>query len=109
VPLLGQRPQRLGEQLEGVHPHGDLAGAGAEQRAGDADPVADLEQLVLRELGTQLLGLEVELDLPLPSSRCAKPALPCPRSAINRPAIRTVSPGVSVTASPRDTRSPPRG
>ena len=43
VPLLGQRPQRLGQEAHVLHGHRELAGAGAEQLAGDADEVADVQ------------------------------------------------------------------
>ena len=44
VPLVGQRAQRLGEQLEAVDLHRQLAGAGRHHRAVDADPVAAVER-----------------------------------------------------------------
>ena len=64
VPLLGQRPQRLGEHREALDPHRDLAGPGAEHRALDADPIADVEQLVALERPLEPVGAKVELELP---------------------------------------------
>src|SRR2546428_625138 len=48
VPLLGQRAQRLGEELEVLDRHRQLALARPEQLAGDADEVTDIE---VRERG----------------------------------------------------------
>ena len=50
VPLVGERPQRLGEQHEAVDLHRQLALAGGHHRALDADPVAEIEpvELVVR-------------------------------------------------------------
>ena len=62
VPLLGQRAQRLGQQLEGVDPHRDFAGAGPERRPLDPDPVPDVEQLVAGEGLAQVVGAKIELD-----------------------------------------------
>ena len=45
VPLVGQRAQRLGEQLEAVDLDRQLAGARRHDRAVDADPVAAVELL----------------------------------------------------------------
>ncbi len=57
VPLLGQRPQRLGEQRERLHVHRQLALLRLHDRAGDPDPVAPLDlvaepgEVVVAELG----------------------------------------------------------
>ena len=52
----------LGEEGEALDVDGELAGAGAEEVAGDADVVAEVEQLVEREA---LLadGVEADVDL----------------------------------------------
>ena len=44
VPLLGQRQVALGQERERRGPHRQLVGLGAEEVAGDADVVADVEQ-----------------------------------------------------------------
>ena len=81
VPLLGQRAQRLGEQLEGVHPDRDLACAGAEETALHPDPVADVQQLVAGELRPQVVGAEVELDAAAPVQQVAEARLAVPAQA----------------------------
>ena len=43
VPLLRQRAQGLGQQRERLGLHRDLARAGADDRAGHADPVSDVQ------------------------------------------------------------------
>ena len=45
VPLLGHGEQRLGEELQLLDVHAELAGARAEQIAFHADDVADIDQL----------------------------------------------------------------
>ena len=57
------REQRLGEEVELLDVHAELAGAGAEQVALDADDVADVEQLVELEfaLGDVILA-HVDLE-----------------------------------------------
>ena len=62
VPLLGQRPQRLGEELELLHGDGQLAGARPEQVARDADEVADVEVGEGGERVAERVGPRVELD-----------------------------------------------
>ncbi len=49
VPLLRQRQQRLGQQLQRFGPQGELAGLGPEGYADDADNVADVELTVESE------------------------------------------------------------
>ena len=49
VPLLRQRPQRLGEHAELLRVDGQLVGLGAERRADDADEVAEVGLLEARE------------------------------------------------------------
>ena len=48
VPLVGQRPQRLGEQRELAHLDRELALLGLHHRALDADPVAEVEVVEAR-------------------------------------------------------------
>ena len=62
VKLLRQREHGLGEKGQPLDVDGQLAGAGAEEVAGDADVVAQVEQLVEREA---LLadGVEADVDL----------------------------------------------
>src|SRR3972149_5948107 len=43
VPLLRQRAQGLGQELEPLHGHRELPGSRPEQLAGDADEIADAE------------------------------------------------------------------
>ena len=64
VPLLGQREEALGQELERRRPDRQLVGLGAEQAALDADEVAEVEQLEHREvaLGQRVLP-DVDLDL----------------------------------------------
>ena len=50
VPLVGQRADRLGQQLEVGDLDGDLAGACCHHRAGCADPVAAVERFDVGEL-----------------------------------------------------------
>jgi hypothetical protein len=66
VPLLGKRPERLGEERRRGHPDGDLAGLRPEERALRADDVAQVELL---EGGVGVVAdhvlLHVELELAL--------------------------------------------
>ena len=62
VPLLGHGEQRLGEELELLDVHAQLAGARAEQVAFHADDVADIEQLEELEIA---LADRVLLDVDL--------------------------------------------
>ena len=62
VELLRQREHGLGEEGQALDVHGELAGAGAEQVAGDADVVAEVEQLVERE-ALFADGVEADVDL----------------------------------------------
>ncbi len=64
VPLLGQRAERLGEELELLDRHRELAGAGAEELAGDAHEVPHVEVHERGVGGPQHVGAGVELDLP---------------------------------------------
>ncbi len=50
VPLLGQREQALREKVQSRRPDRELVRLGAEQPALDADPVAEIEQLVDPEI-----------------------------------------------------------
>ena len=62
VILLRQREHGLGEKGDGLDVHGQLAGARAEEIAGDADVVAEVEQLV--KLKCLLAdGIEPNVDL----------------------------------------------
>ncbi len=66
VPLVGQRPEGLDQQLQAGHAHSELTGAGAKQRAHGAHNVADivpLERLVGRPEG---LFLQEQLDRAAP-------------------------------------------
>ena len=45
VPLVGQRPQGLREEIEGARPHGQLPRARPEDRSGDSHVVAEVELL----------------------------------------------------------------
>src|SRR5690606_9669367 len=64
VPLFGQRAQGLGDEGERLDAHGDLAGLGLEERAGDADEVAEVELLFENEVAflAEHVLAEVELD-----------------------------------------------
>ena len=63
VPLLGQRPQRLGHERVAVDPHGDFAGLGFEERALRAENVTEVELLERRVgLVADDVLLHVELD-----------------------------------------------
>ena len=64
VPLLRHRAQRLGEEGQVVDHQGQLAGAGADQRTGGADDVAEVEVVEHQGglLGQPVLAHE-ELDL----------------------------------------------
>ncbi len=65
-PLLGlaarQWPERLGEQHEFCGAHGDLAGAGAEERPGDAQVVVQIELLHQLVALAELVAPEIDLD-----------------------------------------------
>ena len=63
VPLLRQRQQALGEELQLRRPDGELAGFRAEQPSLHADPVAEIEQLEQLEVALRERVLaEVDLD-----------------------------------------------
>ena len=63
VPLLGQRQEALGEELERRRPDGQLVGLGPEDAPLDADEVAEIEQLVDREVALrQRVLAEVDLN-----------------------------------------------
>ncbi len=62
VILLRQREHGLGEEGDGVNVHRELAGAGAEEIAGDADVVAEVEQLVKLK-GLLAYCVEPHIDL----------------------------------------------
>jgi hypothetical protein len=64
VPLLGQRNQALGQKRHLRRPDGELVGLGAEQAAGHADEVAEVEQLEHLEVERRDgVGAHVHLDL----------------------------------------------
>ena len=64
VPLLGQRHEALGEELERRRPDRQLVGLGAEQVPLDADEVAEVEQLEDREVAlAERVLADVDLDL----------------------------------------------
>ena len=67
VPLLGQRQEALGQELERRGPDRQLVRLGAEDATLDADEVAEVEQLEDREiaLGQRVLA-DVDLDPRLP-------------------------------------------
>ncbi len=78
VELLGQCEHGLGEECELLDVDGQLAGAGAEEIAGDADVVAEVEQLVERKA---LLADGVEAHVNLQALRrpaAAWQSPPCP-------------------------------
>ncbi len=62
VPFFRQRQQRLGEELQVLRVHGELAGLGAEQIALDADQVAQVEELVKLEVAFAD-GVQSHVDL----------------------------------------------
>src|SRR5581483_10823948 len=63
VPLLGQRPQRLGEQPVGAQFDGDLAGLRLEERTARLEDVARVDELQHLEAGgAEDVVLEGELD-----------------------------------------------
>ena len=45
MPFLGQRQQSFAQKLQALHPYRQLVGLGAEEMAGNADDVAQIEQL----------------------------------------------------------------
>jgi len=63
VPLLGQWPERLGEERERLDRHRQLAGPRPEQLARDADEVAEVEVGEARVLVAELVGARVELEV----------------------------------------------
>ena len=102
VPLVGQRAQRLGEQLEAVDLHRQLALAGGHHRAVDADPVAEVEgvERVVRLLPEHAAATRRAARVPDWSRMVANVSLPWRRSSRMRPATRTRTsvsvPGVEV-------------
>ncbi len=62
VVFLGQGEQGLGEKRDGLDVDGELVGAGAEEVAGDADVVAEVEKLVELEGGVAD-GVFADVDL----------------------------------------------
>ena len=63
VPLVGQRTDGLGEELEGLDGHAELAATGGHHRAFDADPVAAVEAVELPVLRlAELVRAHEELD-----------------------------------------------
>src|SRR5690606_1748839 len=60
-----QRPDRVGEQLEGPHVHRHLAHARPEDAPLDTHPVADVEEVEKGEAVAQVPAAEVELDAAL--------------------------------------------
>ena len=100
VPLVGQRPDGLGQQFDLLDLHRQLALAGGHDGAVDADPVAEVEFLDARRTprrrsrpSTRTAGSSPER-----SRIVAKINLPGSRSSMTRPATRTRS-SVSVPAS----------
>ena len=90
VPLLRQRHEALGQELQRRRPDRQLVGLGPEQLPLDADVVAEIEQLEDREvaLGQRVLP-DVDLDLARGRPRCTRKfALPKLRIARIRPAVR---------------------
>ena len=57
-----QRPERLGEQRQLGHPHGDLAGAGPEEPAPEPYVVVEVEELHQRPRLLQRIAAEIALD-----------------------------------------------
>jgi hypothetical protein len=64
VPLLRQRPERLGEELEAADGDGQLAGPRPEELPGHADEVSDVEVREERVAIAETVGAGVELYLP---------------------------------------------
>src|SRR5439155_12111452 len=64
VPLLGERPERFGEQRHALTANAQFAAAGLDDLAGRADPVAEVEVVEARvALGPEARLLDEELDL----------------------------------------------
>ena len=103
VPLLGQRPRRLGQDLHALGHDGQLAGLRDRRAAHHADEVAALRLLPERErrLAEQILA-DPDLDL----ARCGpgasrRPSCRTPRKATMRPATAkssSVSSGGAATS-----------
>ena len=89
VPLLRQRQQALGEEVQPRRPDRQLVGLGAEQPPLDADPVAEVEQLEDLEVERrQRVLADVDLDLRDGRRRATrKLALPNERIARMRPLV----------------------
>ena len=92
VPLVGQRPQRLREQLERVHLHGELALLRLHHRAVGADPVAEVE-VVEAPRGARRRARRADTNswsAPVPSRSVANDelALPAQRADAARDAHR---------------------
>src|SRR5256886_16970129 len=64
VPLLGQRPERLGEKRERLDGDRQLAGPGPKHLAGDADEITAVETGEARVVVAELVFTGVELDPP---------------------------------------------
>ena len=74
-----ERAQRLRQHLCARHAHGGLSGLRAEERARDADHVADVEELErLEELIAELVPAEVELDAAALVREVSEARLPVP-------------------------------
>ena len=64
MPLVGQRPQRLGQHAQFFHAHRQLTGAGLEQRTGGREDVAHVVFLEGLVGLAQRIALQEDLDLP---------------------------------------------
>ena len=76
VVLVGRRAQRLGEQLEALDAQRELAAAGADRDAVDADQVAEVERRgAARRPRPEHVDARVQLDRPVRSTRSRNAAL----------------------------------
>ena len=90
LPLVGQRPHGLGQQLEALDLDRQLALAGRHDGALDPDPVAEVERIegLVRAVAEHGPGDE-ELDLPGPVPHGGEGQLPWRRMRRRRPATAT--------------------
>ena len=87
VPLVGQRLQRLAEHLERAHVQRQIARLRAEHEAVRAHDVAALDLLRDGERSSPTSSLRTNSwNRPVRSCRSKKMILPCPRTAMMRPA-----------------------